>query len=80
MAPHFMYQDLKNEVLGNTFGFYGHFNFYFLKRRLMLRVGQGFVVATNPYDKKFQPKKHCIWNESIGQPIPDAQLIKNQTY
>ena len=44
----FMYQDLKNEVLGNTFGFYGHFNFYFFKRRLMLRVGQGIVVASNP--------------------------------
>ena len=64
----FMYQDLKNEVLGNTFGFYGHFNFYFLKRRLMLRVGQGFVVATNPYDKTSNPKNIAFGSKLLGSP------------
>ena len=27
-----IYQDLKNETLGNNFGVYAHYNFYFLKR------------------------------------------------
>lgn len=47
----FAYQDLKNSVLGNNFGLYAHFNFYFFKRNLMMRIGQGLAYTTNPYDK-----------------------------
>jgi hypothetical protein len=64
----FMYQDLKNDVLGNTLGFYGHFNFYFFKRRLMLRVGQGIVVATNPYDKNSNPKNNAFGSKLLASP------------
>jgi len=47
----FHYQDMRNETLGEMFGLYGHYNFYFLKRRLMFRVGQGVAYNTNPYDR-----------------------------
>jgi len=47
----FAYQNLKNDVLGNNYAVYGHYNFYFLKRNLMLRIGQGLAFTTNPYDK-----------------------------
>ncbi|WP_338731647.1 acyloxyacyl hydrolase [Mangrovimonas cancribranchiae] len=47
----FAYQNLKNDVLGNNYSLYAHYNFYFLKRHVMLRVGQGLAYATNPYDK-----------------------------
>ncbi|WP_282043678.1 acyloxyacyl hydrolase [Winogradskyella flava] len=47
----FIYQDLKNDVLGNNYGLYAHYNFYFFKRHLMLRLGQGIAYITNPYDK-----------------------------
>lgn len=47
----FIYQDLKNDVLGNNYGLYAHYNFYFFKRNLTLRVGQGIAYNTNPYDK-----------------------------
>ena len=61
-----MYQDLKNEVLGNTFGFYGHFNFYFFKRRLMFRVGQGFVVSYQTrMITKLQTQKHIAFGSKI---------------
>jgi hypothetical protein len=45
----FTYQDMQNEFLGHNLGLYGHFNFYFFKRNLMFRVGQGLAYATNPY-------------------------------
>ncbi|WP_250434912.1 acyloxyacyl hydrolase [Hanstruepera flava] len=48
----FAYQDLKNEVLGNNFAVYAHYNFYFLKRNLVFRIGQGIGYTTNPYDKE----------------------------
>ncbi|APY08843.1 deacylase [Winogradskyella sp. J14-2] len=47
----FIYQDLKNDVLGENYGLYAHYNFYFFKRNLMFRIGQGIAYTTNPYDK-----------------------------
>ncbi|MHA7942029.1 acyloxyacyl hydrolase [Formosa sp. 3Alg 14/1] len=47
----FSYQNLKNETLGNNYAVYAHYNFYFFKRNLMLRIGQGLAYNTNPYDK-----------------------------
>lgn len=48
----FTYQNLKNDVLGNNYGLYGHCNFYFFKRHLMFRIAQGLAFNTNPYDKE----------------------------
>lgn len=46
------YQNLKNDVLGNNYSLYAHYNFYFLKRNLMFRIGQGLAYTTNPYNKE----------------------------
>lgn len=45
-------QNNHNETLGDLYGLYGHYNFYFLNRKLQFRVGQGVAYATNPYDKE----------------------------
>ncbi|MBT8377051.1 MAG: acyloxyacyl hydrolase [Winogradskyella sp.] len=45
------YQNMGNQFLGENLGLYGHFNFYFLKRQLMFRIGQGIGYAFSPYDK-----------------------------
>tara|TARA_R110002050_G_scaffold179118_3_gene312373 strand:- start:6335 stop:7432 length:1098 start_codon:yes stop_codon:yes gene_type:complete len=47
----FIYQEFNNEVLERNFGLYAHYNFYFLKRNLQFRIGQGLAYNTNPYDK-----------------------------
>ncbi len=47
----FVYQNMNNETLGKNYGLFAHYNFYFLKRNLQLRVGQGISYTTNPYDK-----------------------------
>lgn len=41
-----------NKTLGDLYGAYGHYNFYFLNRKLQLRVAQGVAYATNPYNKE----------------------------
>lgn len=46
----FIYQDPKNEALGDTYGLYAHYSFYFLNRNLKAKVGQGIAIATNPFD------------------------------
>lgn len=47
----FIYQDMKNQYLGENYSIYAHYNFYFLKRNLNFRIGQGIAYTTNPYDK-----------------------------
>jgi hypothetical protein len=47
----FIYQDMNNDVLGRNFGLYAHYNFYFLKRNVQFRLGQGIAYNTNPYNK-----------------------------
>ncbi len=47
----FVYQNMNNETLGDHFGLFAHYNFYFLKRNVQLRIAQGLSYNTNPYDK-----------------------------
>ena len=46
----FVYQDMNNSTLGNNFSLYAHYNFYFFRRNLQFRIGQGLAYNTNPYD------------------------------
>ncbi len=66
----FAYQNLKNDVLGNNYSLYGHYNFYFLKRNLMLRIGQGLAFTTNPYDKESNHK-----NIAFGSKIMSSTYL-----
>ena len=56
----FTYQNLKNDVLGNNYALYAHYNFYMLKRNLMLRIGQGLAFTTNPYNKVSNHKNNAF--------------------
>lgn len=47
----FAYQNMNNPTLGEHFGLYAHYNFYFLKRNIQFRIAQGVAYNTNPYDK-----------------------------
>ena len=47
----FVYQDMDDKRLGAHYGVYAHYNFYFLKRYLNLRVATGLSYNTNPYDE-----------------------------
>ena len=46
------YQDFNNPVLGTNLSMYAHYNFYFLKRHVMFRIGQGLAYNTNPYNRE----------------------------
>lgn len=48
----FHYEDMKNKSLGEMYGLYGHYSFYFFNRQLMFRIGQGLAYNTNPYDRE----------------------------
>ncbi|MFK7832866.1 MAG: acyloxyacyl hydrolase [Winogradskyella sp.] len=65
-----LFQDLKNENLGRIYGLYAHYNFYLFKRNVTLRVAQGLVYNTNPYDKFTNPK-----NIAFGSDILSSTLL-----
>ncbi|MDN3493876.1 acyloxyacyl hydrolase [Winogradskyella bathintestinalis] len=62
----FIYQDLKNDKLGHNFGVYAHYNFYFFKRNVMLRLAQGLAYTTNPYDKIENPKNVAFGSDILS--------------
>lgn len=62
----FMYQDFKNSKLGDSYGLYAHYNFYFFKRNIMLRIAQGLAYNTNPYDKIDNPKNIAFGSEILS--------------
>ena len=66
----FIYQNLKNDVLGNNYSLYAHYNFYFLKRNLMFRIGQGLALTTNPYDKETNYR-----NNAFGSRIMSSTFV-----
>lgn len=66
----FAYQDLKNENLGETFNALAHYNFYFIKRKLMFRIGQGVGYTTNPFDIETN-----VENNAYGTRLFSATLV-----
>lgn len=56
----FVYQDFNNSTLGHNFGLYAHYNFYFFKRKLQFRIGQGVAYNTNPYDKNLNFRNNAF--------------------
>jgi hypothetical protein len=62
----FAYQNLKNDVLGNNYSLYAHYNFYFLKRNLMFRIGQGLALTTNPYDKETNYRNNAFGSKIMS--------------
>ncbi|AWM13660.1 deacylase [Flavobacterium sediminis] len=62
----YQYIDFKNKSLGVNHAIGVHYNFYFLKRHLMLRISQGIGMTSNPYDKETNNK-----NNAFGTKILD---------
>lgn len=63
-GAYFLYQDFKNPFLGKNYSIGAHYNFYFLKRKLTLDIGQGISYITKPYDKETNNK-----NKAFGSPV-----------
>ncbi|SNZ00880.1 acyloxyacyl hydrolase [Flagellimonas pacifica] len=66
----FVYQNMNNATLGENYGLYAHYNFYFLKRNLQFRVAQGLAYNTNPYDKN-----NNFRNNAFGSHLLASTLV-----
>ncbi|AWX45250.1 hypothetical protein HME9304_02262 [Flagellimonas maritima] len=66
----FVYQNTNNSTLGDLFGLYTHYNFYFFKRNVQFRIGQGLAYSTNPYDKN-----RNFRNNAYGSHILSSTMV-----
>ncbi|MBC2838939.1 acyloxyacyl hydrolase [Robiginitalea sp. SC105] len=71
----FVYQDMRNETLGENFGLYAHYNFYFFRRNLQMRIGQGIAFNTNPYDAR-----ENFRNNAYGSHLLSSTYLMLQYY
>lgn len=55
----FVHQNAHYKILGENYGLYGHFNFYFLNRNIFFRIGQGIAYNTNPFDLETNYKNNA---------------------
>ncbi len=76
----FVVQNFNNSTLGSSYGLYGHYNFYFLKRRLMLRIAQGVSYATNPYDKFKNPKNIAFGSDLLSGTYLMLNYVRPQIF
>src|SRR5690554_3546874 len=65
------YHNSHNEYLGNAWGVYGHINWYFFNRHVMVGVGQGVAYITNPYDTRTN-----YYNNAYGSHIMSTTYAK----
>jgi hypothetical protein len=70
----FSYQDLKNPYLGENYGLYAHLGFYFLKRHLLLKVGQGLAVTTAPYHPDSNYRNNAYGSRILSSTIFTGNL------
>ena len=63
---YFLYQDFKNEFLGHNYAIGAHYNFYFLKRKLMFKVAEGIALASNPHNNVTNSKNGAFGSKLLG--------------
>ncbi|WP_044402806.1 acyloxyacyl hydrolase [Lacinutrix sp. Hel_I_90] len=76
----FLYQDMKNEFLGENYGLYAHFNFYFLNRNLKFRIAQGIAYTTNPYDKVNNYRNNAYGSDLLSSTYLQLNYDKQNIY
>jgi len=56
----FVFQDFNNPEIGSNYALLGHYNFYFFRRQLQFKIGQGVAYNTNPFnlDTNFKNVAH----------------------
>ena len=70
-----VHQNPGNDILGENYGLYGHFNFYFLNRNVVFRIGQGIAYTTNPFDLETNFKNNAYGSDLLSS----TYLLLNYT-
>jgi hypothetical protein len=74
------YQDMKNYNLGEAYSAYAHYNFYFFKRNMQFRIGQGLAYMTKPFDPVENPRNNAYGTRITSSTYLVANYRKENIY
>ncbi len=74
------YQNMQNEYLGEVVGLYGHFNWYFLNRNVVVRVGQGIAYANNPFDAETNYENNAYGTHLLSTTFLKANYVRENIW
>jgi len=75
-----VFQNTKNETLGNTIGVYAHINFYFIKRNLQLKIAQGIAYNNNPFDVDDNIKNNAYGSHFLSATFLQLNYNKEEIF
>lgn len=76
----FVYQNPKEPALGETFGLYAHYSFYFVKRLFRFKIGQGIAYATKPYNLETNFKNIAYGSRLLSTTFAQFDFIRPNIY
>ena len=76
----FIYQDMKNPILGENYSLYGHFTWYFLNRMLRVGLAQGIAYNTNPYDPETNYDNNAYGSHLLSSTFLRANFVKENLW
>lgn len=59
-GAYFLYQDYKNNILGEVYALGAHYDFYSFNRKFVFKISQGIAFATNPHNKESNSKNSAF--------------------
>lgn len=74
------YQNMHNEFLGENLSVYGHFNWYFYNRNLVIRLGQGIAYAGSPYDRETNYQNNAYGTQFLSSTFLKANFVKENVW
>jgi hypothetical protein len=76
----FIYQDQVNPILGENYSVVAHMNWYFYNRNLVIRVGQGIGLATNPFDEIDNPENNAYGTRLLSNTFLKANYVRENVW
>ncbi|MGB1450850.1 MAG: acyloxyacyl hydrolase, partial [Marinirhabdus sp.] len=76
----FVHQNMVNPFLGENYSLYGHFNWYFFKRNLVVRLGQGIAYATSPYNEVTNINNNAYGTRFLSSTFLKANYVRENLY
>jgi hypothetical protein len=80
VGGYFLYQNFNSRSLGENYSVGGLYNFYFLNRRLKLKLAQGIAWATSPYDKISNSKNKAFGSRLLNNTNIGLEYTKDNIF
>ena len=76
----FAYQDMQNDFLGENYSLYGHYNWYFFNRNLVIRLGQGIAYASKPFDEETNFENNAYGTRFLSSTFLKLNYVRENIY